>query len=82
MYFFLPGSFKDFISIPKNNKYQAIEEIVLGENGIIFELEICTFIMDKIDKYGITAYFPYFNYYGEKKKRLILKKIYLEFMIV
>ena len=74
MYFFLPGSFKDFIAIPKNNKYQAIEEIVLGENGIIFELEICTFIMDKIDKYGITAYFPYFNYYGEKEEKTNFKE--------
>ena len=74
MYFFLPGSFKDFIATPKNNKYQAIEEIVLGENGIIFELEICTFIMDKIDKYGITAYFPYFNYYGEKEEKTNFKE--------
>ena len=74
MYFFLPGSFKDFIATPKNNKYQAIEEIVLGENGIIFELEICTFIMDKIDKYGITAYFPYFNYYGEKEDKINFKE--------
>ena len=76
MYFFLPGSFKDFIAIPKNNKYQAIEEIVLGENGIIFELEICTFIMDKIDKYGITAYFPYFNYYGEKEEKVLVKRLH------
>ena len=74
MYFFLPGSFKDFIATPKNNKYQAIEEIVIGENGIIFELEICTFIMDKIDKYGITAYFPYFNYYGEKEEKTNFKE--------
>ena len=74
MYFFLPGSFKDFIATPKNNKYQAIEEIVIGENGIIFELEICTFIMDKIDKYGITAYFPYFNYYGEKEDKINFKE--------
>ena len=74
MYFFLPGSFKDFIATPKNNKYQAIEEIVIGENGIIFELEICTFIMDKIDKYGITAYFPYFNYYGENQDETNFKE--------
>ena len=30
--------------------------------------------MDKIDKYGITAYFPYFNYYGEKEEKTNFKE--------
>ena len=32
IYNIIPGSFKDYIATPRNNMYQAIHEILLGEN--------------------------------------------------
>lgn len=57
----LPKSFKDYIATPRNNRYQAIHEILLGENGAMFEAQICSYSMNQIAKYGITNYFPYMN---------------------
>ena len=70
MYNIIPETFKDYIAIPRNNKYQAIHEIILGEGGIIAEVQICTYKMNKIAKYGITNYISYikvgnYNNYNE-----------------
>ena len=59
IYKLLPETFKDYIAIPRNNKYQAIHEIISGEKGVIVEVQICTYDMNKIAKYGIANYFPY-----------------------
>ena len=37
IYSIIPGTFKDYIAMPRNNMYQAIHEILLGENGVVFE---------------------------------------------
>ena len=59
IYNFVPGTFKDYIAIPRNNQYQAIHEILLGEKGIVFELQICTNKMNQIAKYGILNSLPH-----------------------
>lgn len=67
IYSIMPGTFKDYIALPRNNMYQAIHEILLGEKGVMFEAKICSYTMNKIDKYGITNYFSYMMYDKVKK---------------
>ena len=59
LYNLIPGTFKDYIAIPRNNMYQAIHEVIVGEKGVIIEIKICSYAMDKIAKYGIANFFPY-----------------------
>lgn len=65
IYKVMPGTFKDYITTPRNNMYQAIHEIVLGEKGVVFEAQICSYDMNRIANYGITNYF----YYVKKMKQ-------------
>lgn len=74
IYSIIPGTFKDYIAMPRNNMYQAIHEILLGENGVAFETKICSYIMNKIDKYGITNYFSYMMYDKAKNKEEMFEK--------
>ena len=67
IYSIIPGNFKDYIATPRNNMYQAIHELLLGEDGVMFEAQICSFTMEKIAKYGITNYFAYMMYDNAKK---------------
>ena len=55
-YQFIPLTFKDYISIPRENMYQALQSILIGEEGIIFKVKICNQIMNEISKNGILAY--------------------------
>ena len=59
IYNLIPGTFKDYIATPRNNMYQAIHEIILGEKGVELEVQICSYAMNRIAKYGIINYFPY-----------------------
>ena len=59
LYNLIPETFKDYIAVPRMNMYQAIHGILLGEKGVVFEAQVCSYDMNKISKYGITAYFSY-----------------------
>jgi len=59
IYKIMPGTFKDYITTPRNNMYQAIHEILLGEKGVVFEAQICSYDMNRMASYGITNYFYY-----------------------
>lgn len=61
LYNIIPGGFKDYIATPRNNNYQAIHEIIIGEGGVVTEVQICTYIMNKIAEYGITNYISCIN---------------------
>lgn len=74
IYSLIPGSFKDYIAIPKNNMYQAIHEILIGKSGVMFETRICTYIMNNIARYGITSYFSYVMNNLNKKRNLDFKE--------
>ena len=74
IYSLIPGSFKDYIAIPKNNMYQAIHEILIGKSGVMFEARICTYIMNNIARYGITSYFSYVMNNLNKKRNLDFKE--------
>lgn len=69
LYNLIPGTFKDYIATPRNNMYEAIHEIILGEKGVELEVQICSYTMNKIAKYGIINYLPYI-----KKEEMNFKK--------
>lgn len=68
IYSVIPGNFKDYIATPRNNMYQSIHEILLGEDGVMFEVQICSYAMNRIAKYGITNYFSYMMYEKARDK--------------
>lgn len=74
IYYSLPKTFKDYIAIPRNNRYQAIHEVMLGEKGVMFEAQICSCQMNKIAKYGITNYFSYIGNKEKNKEEWIFEK--------
>ena len=73
LYKLIPNSFKDYIAIPRNNYYQAIQEIILGENGVIVEVQICSSQMNKIAKYGIINYLQNIEQ-NNKEEKIDFKK--------
>lgn len=48
--------FKDFICNPKTNMYQSLHTTVFGPEDRLVQTQIRTFDMDKVDSFGLTAY--------------------------
>ncbi|MDA9573610.1 bifunctional (p)ppGpp synthetase/guanosine-3',5'-bis(diphosphate) 3'-pyrophosphohydrolase [Rickettsiales bacterium] len=64
----IPGTFKDYISTPKDNGYKSIHLATIGPHNQKIELQIRDKEMHQIAEFGLAAHWQYKEYNNQKVK--------------